>query len=96
MSDGLTPRMPVPPPAPPGLRVTQAIFDHSLVQSMLPWNMKEHDDLEPEGETLLEVIDHWLACRGDIIPVGLGQTRWALTDQDVRHIAEHIEKWRTP
>jgi hypothetical protein len=73
--------------------LTQAIFEHSLVQSMCPWHAKEHDDLDPQGETVAGVIDHWLACRGDIIPVGLGQMRYALSEQDVRHLAEHIEKW---
>lgn len=66
---------------------------HAVVWQMLPWNQKEHDDLKPEGDTLQEVIDHWLACRADIFDVGLGQTRWGLSDQDVRHLAEHLGKW---
>jgi hypothetical protein len=73
--------------------LTKAMFEHSLARSMCPWHDKEHDDLKPEGATVFEAVDHWLACRGDIAPVGLGQTRWALSDQDVRHLAEHIEKW---
>jgi hypothetical protein len=77
----------------PDLDLTQAIFEHSLARSMAPWNAKEHDDLRPRGETVDAIIDHWLACRADIIPVGLGQTRYALSTQDVRHLAEHIEKW---
>jgi hypothetical protein len=68
---------------------------HAIVFQMLPWNQKEHDDLKPDGETVAEVIDHWLACRADIFEVGLGQTRWGISTQDVNHLAEHLEKWRS-
>lgn len=54
---------------------------------------KEHDDLEPKGTTLTEVLDHWLACRADILDVGLGHLRYCLTSRDVAHLSEHLEKW---
>ena len=78
-------------------RIIQNIANHVISREMTPWGRAEararHDDLEPRGDTLIEVIDHWFACRVTIFPVGLGQTRWGLTDDDVRCLSEHIEKW---
>lgn len=74
-------------------RLQRAIEEHCIARSMTPWHRKEHDDLEPRGETVFEVLDNWMACRAAIFEVGLGQNRYGLTDLEVRHVAEHIEKW---
>lgn len=67
---------------------------HALVRTMLPWGRDEPDNLKPEGETVFDVIDHWMACRADIFELGsMKQARYCLTDDDVRKLAEHIEKW---
>lgn len=73
--------------------LARAIAQHAVARSLLPWEQKEHDDLDPQGETVFEVIDHWLACRATIFDVGLGQMRYGLTDREVEHLAEHVEKW---
>src|SRR5690242_17427782 len=75
--------------------LSKRIEHHVIARDMCPWHQKEHDDLEPEGETVEEVIDHWLACRALIVDVGLGQLRYALLDREVKHLAEHIDKWLT-
>lgn len=54
---------------------------------------KEHDDLEPAGDTVADVLNHWLSCRADILDVGLGHLRYCLTEREVKHLSEHLEKW---
>jgi len=73
--------------------LSKRIEQHVIARSMCPWYEKEHDDLEPEGNTVFEVIDHWLACRAAIFDVGLGQLRYGLLDREVEHLAEHLERW---
>lgn len=61
---------------------------------MLPRGKRGPDDLTPEGDTVHDVIDHWMACRADIFELGsMQQARYCLTDDDVRVLAEHVEKW---
>lgn len=75
----------------------QNIANHVVAREMTPWGKaaarERHDDLEPEGDTLTEVINHWFACRVTIFPVGLGETRWGLSNDEIRCLSEHIEKW---
>lgn len=67
---------------------------HAIIRSMLPWEQGKPDTLTPEGETAFDVVDHWMACRASIFEHGsVRQTRYCLTDDDVRKLAEHIEKW---
>lgn len=69
------------------------IEHHAVARSLLPWGQKEHDDLKPQGETVFEVIDNWMSCRATIFNVGLQQERYGLTDREVEHLAQHVEKW---
>lgn len=71
------------------------IENTALARAEAPWEKDAPDTLDPEGDTVYDVLDHWMACRADTFehhPV-LKQTRYCLTDGDVRRIAEHIEKW---
>ena len=65
--------------------------EHAIMSQMLGWREGKPDTLEPEGETVFEVIDHWMACRADIFEHSIMRlTRYCLTDDDVRRLAEHV------
>lgn len=83
-----------PDDRPPPPRLHDSIQAALIARAMVGDDWKAHDDLEPEGETVAEVIDHWFACRVDVFDVGLGHMRWCLTEQDVRHLVEHLQRWR--
>lgn len=64
-----------------------------VARSMTPWATPP-GALEPRGNDLRAVVDHWLACRADIFDVGLGQMRYCLTDVDVAALVEHVNEWQ--
>lgn len=63
-----------------------------VARKMTPW-VPEPSRLDPKGETVAEVVSHWLACRADIFDVGLGQLRYCLDDADVEALSAHLDEW---
>lgn len=69
-------------------------MQHYLIaRAMVGDDHKPLDDLGPKGDSVQEVVRRWMACRADIFDVGLGHLRYALTEQDVDHLCQHLEKW---
>lgn len=67
---------------------------HAIVFAEAPWNRGKPEDLKPEGATVAEAIEYWLACRADILSHGsIKQMRYCLTTDDVRRLSEYLEAW---
>lgn len=67
---------------------------HAITFAEMPWNRGKPEDLKPEGSTVAEAIEHWLACRADILSHGsIGQLRYCLMTDDVRRLSEYLEAW---
>lgn len=71
-----------------------AMESYLITFAEMPWNRGKPEDLKPEGSTVAEAIEHWLACRADILSHGsIKQMRYCLMTDDVRRLSEYLEAW---